>query len=556
MHADPRSAVRRDMRTIHSELIPLLQPPVSIRRARAQPSRLTGWLRAGHRAAARCPEARCARVLHQARPGAGRRVAALPTGRRSQAGAVITAARVLAAYLVTSDRASLKSLLSTSGSEALPVRIRALGGREVWIRPGTSDRMVVMDTFLRRIHLPPRGAEVHTILDLGANTGLTARDFAHRYPLEIVCVEMDAANAELARRNLGPVSERARVVEAAAWTCSGTVTYSLSAGAEWAAHIESGGDRQAVAMSLEEITRGFEHVDFVKMDVEGAEADLLGAPGPWIQKSATSRSRCTNPIRSSLPRRPRVRRLRRTRLQHQVPSRGRPKQEETVSSILDSARSVRGWSTAPGTESIGATCGGSVRSARRTGWTAVDPWTAATSTPSSRVTRARFTGACSRCGTTITRALPRSASDSWTSWTSTRRTRFLVEDLSSPGALPSDTYDCVIVTQTLHLVPDIERAVDNIWGLSYRGHGAVEHAGHLPDRRGLRTRRRLLALHARQLAAVPQSAAPHGRRVSRGHGNLVVAIAFLGARSKLDLMRSRSRIRRFPVVACARIDRP
>ena len=60
-------------------------------------------------------------------------------------------------------------------------------------------------------------------------------------------MEMDAANAELARRNLGPVSERARVVEAAAWTCSGTVTYSLSAGAEWAAHIESGGDRQAVA---------------------------------------------------------------------------------------------------------------------------------------------------------------------------------------------------------------------------------------------------------------------------------------------------------------------
>ena len=34
MHADPRSAVGRDM-LIHSELIPLLQPPVSIRRARA-----------------------------------------------------------------------------------------------------------------------------------------------------------------------------------------------------------------------------------------------------------------------------------------------------------------------------------------------------------------------------------------------------------------------------------------------------------------------------------------------------------------------------------------
>ena len=35
MHSDPRNAVERDMRTIHSELLPLLQPPVSIRRARA-----------------------------------------------------------------------------------------------------------------------------------------------------------------------------------------------------------------------------------------------------------------------------------------------------------------------------------------------------------------------------------------------------------------------------------------------------------------------------------------------------------------------------------------
>jgi hypothetical protein len=35
MHSDPRNAVERDMRAIHSELLPLLHPPVSLRRARA-----------------------------------------------------------------------------------------------------------------------------------------------------------------------------------------------------------------------------------------------------------------------------------------------------------------------------------------------------------------------------------------------------------------------------------------------------------------------------------------------------------------------------------------
>jgi FkbM family methyltransferase len=195
------------------------------------------------------------------------------------------AARALASWWVGSDRASRRNLLARSGKDPLPVRVRALGGDVVWIRPGSSDRMVVMDTFLRRLHLPPDGADVRTILDLGGNTGLTARHFAHRYPrAAILCVEMDPENAELARRNLASVRERARVIEAAAWSCSGSVSYSLAPGAEWAARIQWGGDRRALAMSLDEITRGLERIDYVKMDVEGSEAELLGAPGEWTRK--------------------------------------------------------------------------------------------------------------------------------------------------------------------------------------------------------------------------------------------------------------------------------
>jgi SAM-dependent methyltransferase len=41
----------------------------------------------------------------------------------------------------------------------------------------------------------------------------------------------------------------------------------------------------------------------------------------------------------------------------------------------------------------------------------------------------------------------------------------LIADLSQPASLPADAYDCIILTQTLHLIPRPERCVENC----YRG---------------------------------------------------------------------------------------
>lgn len=38
----------------------------------------------------------------------------------------------------------------------------------------------------------------------------------------------------------------------------------------------------------------------------------------------------------------------------------------------------------------------------------------------------------------------------------------LVGDISTPGVLPKDTFDCMVVTQTLHLIYDMEHAVRNL----------------------------------------------------------------------------------------------
>jgi len=135
----------------------------------------------------------------------------------------------------------------------------------------------------------------------------------------------------------------------------------------------------------------------------------------------------------------------------------------------------------------------------------------------------------------------------------------LVVDIGAPGALPSETYDCVIVTQTLHLVRDIERAVDNIWGALVPGGTAL--------------------LSVPVICRIDADFGPAGdfwrftpagwqlflnRRLPtadvsvEGHGNLVVAIAFLAGLAPQELTADEIAFEdpHFPVVACARIDRP
>jgi FkbM family methyltransferase len=143
-------------------------------------------------------------------------------------------------------------------------------------------------------HLPP--AQVRdpmSILDLGANIGLTVAHFAVIYPnARILGVELDEENAALAARNVAPWSPRVGIRHGAVWTHNGVVRYSARPGEEFGLRIAGGGeeratDRSAPAFALaglvEQLAGPAGRVDYVKMDVEGAEAELLAAPG-WSER--------------------------------------------------------------------------------------------------------------------------------------------------------------------------------------------------------------------------------------------------------------------------------
>jgi FkbM family methyltransferase len=181
-----------------------------------------------------------------------------------------------------------------SVSEAASLRVRALDDASVLCRPRTTDAKVLWDAFYHRFHLPPKGLHpVRCIVDLGANVGYTAAHFAVRYPeARIVAVEMDSENAETCAANLTRLGLGARceLLRAAVWSHDGEVRY--SGNEAWSLHVASANAddareyRCAPAKTLDTIfdESGLETVDYLKMDIEGAEAAVLCSPMAWADR--------------------------------------------------------------------------------------------------------------------------------------------------------------------------------------------------------------------------------------------------------------------------------
>ncbi len=195
---------------------------------------------------------------------------------------------------VTSDRASLRTFRaltrppegdSGSASSAARLRVRQLGGRQVLVRPGTSDAATVWGTFARRYHLPPKDIGTpRTIWDLGANIGLTMAHFLRLYPRAYVLgVELDADNVALARTNVAAWSDRCEVIQAAVWPTDGEVKYRGWPGGTSNYQVTGapeGVPVRAVSLATLMATYGGP-VDYLKIDVEGAERHLLRDGAGW-----------------------------------------------------------------------------------------------------------------------------------------------------------------------------------------------------------------------------------------------------------------------------------
>lgn len=158
-------------------------------------------------------------------------------------------------------------------------------------RPRTSDAAALWGAFGDKFHRPPvklpPGA---VILDLGANAGYTAVDFANLFPTaRVIAVELDADNARIARRNLERFGARCVVIQAAVWLHEGVVRY--EGDEEWAFHVSTSTIPNPDAPTAPSVTipklldeLEVDRVNYLKMDVEGAEEALISESATWLDR--------------------------------------------------------------------------------------------------------------------------------------------------------------------------------------------------------------------------------------------------------------------------------
>src|SRR4051794_32603328 len=170
------------------------------------------------------------------------------------------------------------------------VKLRPLDGQRVLLRSHTTDHDVVRETFVGRYHLPPPNFVPQTVFDLGSNIGLTMAHYSMLFPrARILGLELDAENLAICQENIRPYRNRCIAMGGALWPTDGEVAYSRRQGNEYAFAVGAvDGDHDIVVRTVTMndlfVRSGWNWVDFVKMDIEGAERAVLGHAEEWATK--------------------------------------------------------------------------------------------------------------------------------------------------------------------------------------------------------------------------------------------------------------------------------
>jgi FkbM family methyltransferase len=170
------------------------------------------------------------------------------------------------------------------------VRVRSMDGLRVPVRAETADAADVYETLVGSYHLPPPGMQPRTIIDAGLCTALTLVDYLTRFPSSfVVGIEPQPYYAKLAGQLSRRWAGRSTVIEAALWWNDTEVLDLLTpSGNEYGASVSNrklcGPNMSVKSVSVSSLVDRFGEIDFLKLDVEGAEREILRRKVDWCTR--------------------------------------------------------------------------------------------------------------------------------------------------------------------------------------------------------------------------------------------------------------------------------
>ncbi|MGD9572516.1 MAG: FkbM family methyltransferase [Thermoleophilia bacterium] len=158
---------------------------------------------------------------------------------------------------------------------------------ELGIRHGTLDVALLFDIMVRRGYQPPdpvlrtaQESDGIRVVDLGANIGLFAAFLSSIATVShYVGYEPDRTNAALLRDNLAgcPALGEARLVEACAGVAEGEVSF-LEGQFQESRVVPGESEPGSRVVPVHDAYRDMAEADWVKIDIEGSEWDIIGDP--------------------------------------------------------------------------------------------------------------------------------------------------------------------------------------------------------------------------------------------------------------------------------------
>ena len=163
-----------------------------------------------------------------------------------------------------------------------------VNGREIFLRKASTDSRVFKKIFIDLEYNFPLDHDVKTIIDVGANVGLSAVFFAVKYPNStIIAVEPELSNFDLLKKNTAGFPNIKPVLGGIS-NNSGFYRIKNDQGDHWNFMLENANETTSSGKfyTIDEVMKEYNiaSIDFLKIDIEGGEDVLFKNNYSWLSK--------------------------------------------------------------------------------------------------------------------------------------------------------------------------------------------------------------------------------------------------------------------------------